>query len=66
MDKNFVVKCNRCSWSKVSTGTSDDLKDLFEIKTCTNCGRPRQFRCPKCGMIAKLTRIKGNNRGTRN
>ena len=58
MEKKFIIRCLKCRWARMSTGLSDDLKDLKEIETCQNCGKPRQFRCPQCGLIAKLTRIK--------
>jgi len=44
----------------MSTGLSDDVKDLKEVRPCVNCGRPREFRCPKCGNNAKMIRVRGN------
>lgn len=61
MDKNFIIRCPKCRWARMSTGLSEDLKDLREIKTCSNCGGARKFRCPQCGQIAKQTRIKSNS-----
>ena len=58
--KNFVLRCVKCRWARMSTGLSIDLKDLKETTGCINCGKPRQFRCPKCGQTAKLTRIRNN------
>ena len=44
----------------MSTGLADDLKDITEVKkACATCSG-RRFKCPKCGGIAKLLRIKGN------
>jgi len=60
--KNFIIKC-KCGWAEVTTGISADLKHLYEIKNnCPNCGKPRAFRCPKCGSNAKMFRI-GQRRG---
>lgn len=58
--KLFLIRCPRCNWKRSSTGLKSDLQDLFEIKTCSKCGKPRTFRCPNCGQIAKMLRIKGN------
>ena len=53
-----MIRCLKCRWGKTSTGTSEDLKDLYEIQhNCSNCGKKRQFRCPKCGKPATMTRI---------
>lgn len=63
MDQNFILRCLKCRWARMSTGLSSDLADLHEIKTCSSCGGPRKFRCPKCGQNAKLIRVKSNNSG---
>lgn len=60
--QNFIIVCSNCRWKKVTTGISDDLKDLKEIpNNCSNCGKPRRFRCPRCGNAAKMIRVKGNS-----
>ena len=61
MEKNFIIRCLKCRWARMSTGLSEDLTDLTEIKTCYNCGKPRAFKCPKCGQIAKQIRTKNNS-----
>ena len=62
MEKNFIVRCHKCRWARMSTGLSSDLADLHEINnSCSNCGKARQFKCPKCGRPAKLTRVKRND-----
>lgn len=59
MDKNFIVRCHKCRWAKVTSGLKRDLEDLVEIPSnCSNCGKPREFRCPNCGLVAKMNRIK--------
>lgn len=58
MDKNFILRCIKCRWARMSTGVSADLADLREIKGCANCGGSRKFKCPKCGQIVKLLRVK--------
>ncbi len=44
----------------MSTGLSEDLKDLFEYKACASCGGVRKFRCPQCGGKMKLRRVSPN------
>lgn len=61
MEKNFKLTCPKCRFARMSTGLADDLKDLKEINTCASCGGGRKYRCPKCGAIAKLARVRGNN-----
>ena len=56
--QNFILRCPKCRWAKMTTGLSEDLKSLREISTCSNCGKPRTFRCPQCSNLMKLTRIK--------
>ncbi len=59
MENKFNIRCMKCKWYKLTTGLSEDLKDLYEIKNhCTNCGKPREFRCPKCGTPSKMLRLK--------
>lgn len=55
-----MIRCLKCRWAQLTTGLPDDLKDLNEIKTCTKCGKQREFRCPRCGRNAKMTRIRHN------
>ena len=56
----FIIRCPHCRWADINDGTSTSLKNFTEINNhCSNCGKPRQFRCPRCGKIAKMTRIKG-------
>lgn len=45
----------------MTTGLTVDLVGFNEIKTCTNCGKLREFRCPKCGLNAKMMRVKKNS-----
>ena len=57
--KKFVLKCLRCSRSQLTTGISSDLSHLTEyVNGCQNCGRPRRFKCPHCGNIMNMLRIK--------
>jgi hypothetical protein len=58
MEKQYMIRCLKCRWGRTSTGTSEDLKDLYELKNhCSTCGKKRQFRCPKCGKPATMTRV---------
>lgn len=61
LNKLFQIRCNRCHYSEFSTGLSSDLKHLFEIKKCKDCGGKRKFRCPKCGNPATMTRLARNS-----
>lgn len=59
--KNFVIRCPRCRWARLSSGLKDDLVDLHEIAPgCVNCGKWRKFQCPNCGTHSMMKRIKGN------
>ena len=56
----FVIRCQKCRWAVVNGGMSKELKGLHEIpNNCPTCGKARQFKCPKCGRPAKMTRVKG-------
>lgn len=58
--KKFIIRC-KCGWAETTTGISSDLTHLYEIKSnCPTCGKPRQFRCKRCGLGAKMMRIKGS------
>lgn len=60
MDKPFIIHCLKCGWKETSTGISSDLAHLYEIKNhCSNCGKTRRFRCPKCANPAKMLRKNG-------
>ena len=55
----FVLKCSNCRWYKFCNGRSDELSDLKEVvRSCKNCGKPREFKCPECKLNAKLLRVK--------
>ena len=60
MANRHIIKCVKCSWSRVVDNNNDpeQVKDLFEYKSCTKCKQFRRFRCPKCGQIAKQLPIK--------
>ena len=59
--KNFVIRCGRCRWARITSGVSEDISDLHEVQIgCVNCGKWRKFKCPKCGMLSPMKRIKGN------
>jgi hypothetical protein len=59
--KNFVLRCIKCNWSRISSGLTSDLADLSHIKSsCNGCGKYRMYLCPKCGTKCPLKRIKGN------
>ena len=60
--KNFVIRCPRCRWARITSGVAQDITDLHEIDpNCVNCGKWRRFKCPKCGRSSPMTRIKGNS-----
>jgi len=62
VEKNFVIRCPRCRWARLSSGVAMDLEDLHEIDpNCPTCGKWRKFKCPKCGMPSPMKRIKGNS-----
>lgn len=62
VDKNFMIRCPRCRWGRVSSGIAVDVADLHEVtSTCENCGKFRAFKCPKCGMPSLMKRLKGNS-----
>lgn len=51
------MRCNSCRWSVRTTGLSKDLESFKEIKgSCSKCGRPRRFVCPKCRGVAVMRR----------
>lgn len=59
--KNFVIRCPRCRWARITSGVGVDITDLHEIDAgCVNCGKWRKFKCPKCGMNSPMKRLKGN------
>ena len=32
MENNFIIRCHKCRWARLSTGLTTDLADLTEIK----------------------------------
>jgi hypothetical protein len=60
--RNFVLRCPKCRWARITSGLKVDLEDLTYIEpTCVGCGKFRQYRCPKCGAACPLKRMKGNS-----
>lgn len=60
--RNFMMRCASCNWGRASSGLKSDLADLAEVKAnCNTCGKWRRYRCPRCGAICPLKRIKGNS-----
>ena len=60
--KNFVIRCPRCRWARMSSGVAADVADLNEVKSnCKNCGKYRKFQCPKCGTHCNMKRLCGNS-----
>jgi hypothetical protein len=60
--KNFIIRCKKCRWARLSTGLKDDIADLNEIRPgCTTCGKWRRFHCQRCGLPASMMRIRGNS-----
>jgi len=51
------MRCRSCRWAQRTTGLSKDLSGFREIKgSCSKCGKPRRFACPKCRGIAVMRR----------
>lgn len=62
VEKNFMIRCLKCRWARLSSGISTDLADLNEVTgNCPTCGKHRKFRCPNCGGQATMKRLKGNS-----
>jgi hypothetical protein len=60
LPKVFLISCRYCNWSEKSSGVQSELTHLIELRnSCKTCGKPRKFKCPKCGMEAKMFRMKG-------
>lgn len=58
MESKFMIRCKKCRWAKITNGSKEELKDLHEVKNhCSDCGKPRKFRCPQCGMPSPMQRI---------
>lgn len=56
----FLIKCRNCNWNLKTNGSKKEISDLelFEIKnSCSTCGKPRKFKCKKCGQHAKMYRL---------
>ena len=59
--KNFMIRCLRCRWARITSGVAADITDLNEVHIgCVNCGKFRKFKCPECGNPAPMKRIKRN------
>lgn len=54
--KPFLLKCDHCEFKRWSD-LGDDIKDLYQIGGCKNCGGPRKYRCPQCGFVVKARRF---------
>lgn len=56
--KDFILRCKRCDWIRYTDGFSKEVEDLHEYKKCSTCGGPRKFRCPDCGNMVKMIRLR--------
>lgn len=52
--KLYQLFCSHCLYKKLTDGS--DLANLTEVKTCKECGGSRQFKCPKCGYLMRVTK----------
>lgn len=59
MAERNMIKCPRCSWSRVVGDDPKEVTDLYEYKGCLKCNNFKKFRCPKCGRMAKQLPIRG-------
>ena len=51
------MRCRSCRWFERTTGLSADLACFREIESsCSKCGKPRRFVCPRCRGIALMKR----------
>ena len=58
MPVRFLIKCRSCKWTQGTTGLAKDLEGLKEIMpSCSTCGRPRRFVCPKCRGVSVMSRV---------
>ena len=55
LPKKFKLRCIRCKFSYLSNGLKSDLAKYKEIPAC--CGK-RKYRCPKCGNIITLQKVR--------
>jgi len=56
----FIIKCPNCNWQVKILGDKKSIEELklVEIKnSCSTCGKPRVFRCQKCGERSKAFRV---------
>lgn len=60
--KNFMIRCPKCRWARISSGLDADMIDMHEInRGCRTCGKWRKFHCKRCGTPAAMVRIRGNS-----
>lgn len=60
--QNFILRCPKCKWARITSGLERDLSDLTQVKaSCKRCGKFRTYKCPTCGMSCSLKRFRGNN-----
>ena len=55
-----MIKCNKCNFYKlINKGEEFKIEGIFEYpNSCSTCGSTRKFRCPTCGKIIKLIKLK--------
>lgn len=56
----FIIKCFNCNWQLKTLGDKKSIadEDLQEVKSgCSTCGKPRKFKCKKCGTPSKMFRV---------
>lgn len=56
----FIIKCSNCNYTIKTNGSKKQISELELVEIvngCSSCGKPRRFKCKKCGQSAKMFRL---------